>query len=145
MDDDGLRRDCGPCHLCCDLLSADRTHHRGADDPRCPNYRRDSGCQLASHRPPACTSWRCAWHTLTWLPDECRPDRMGVMLTFEQAADATHAPYLLARAPDVADLKSLLAQDVLWQLTQQLPVKVEIGHRVEDYGRPGGAINPRFL
>lgn len=145
MNDPGLRRDCGPCHLCCDLLSADRTHHRGPADLRCPNYRRESGCQLEGHRPPACASWRCAWHILAGLPEECRPDRMGVMLTLEPAAGPADEPYLLARTPDVANLNSLLAQAVLWQLAQQLPVKVEVGHRVEDYGRPGGAINPRFL
>lgn len=138
-------RECGDCHVCCDLLTTDRARHRNAADRRCPNYARERGCLVPDGRPPACASWHCAWHEFAWLPDLCRPDRMGILLTVEQGDTPAGEPYVLARTPDVSNYKSLLAQDVLWQLVQQMPVRVEVGRKQFDYGAPGRAINPRFL
>ncbi len=139
-------RECGECHMCCDLLTPDRTKRKRATDTPCPNYSRRDGCALQDHRPPACATWHCAWRELEWLPDECRPDRFGMMLTVER--DPAHPeapPFFLGRAPDVSTYKSLLAQDVLWLLMQRLPVRVEVGNQQIDYGAPGRPINPRFL
>jgi hypothetical protein len=138
-------RECGECHVCCDLLTPDRTRRKLPGDPPCPNSSRRDGCAIKDHRPPACATWHCAWRELAWLPDECRPDRLGVMLTVEQDATRAGEQYVLGRAPDVSAYRSLLAQDVLWSFMQRLPVRVEIGRKVVDYGGPHQPINPRFL
>lgn len=138
-------RECGECHVCCDLLTPDRTRRRLPSDPPCPNYSRGSGCAIPDHRPPTCASWHCAWRELDWLPDECRPDRCGMMLTIERDERQPDAQYVLARAPDIATYRSLLAQDVLWSFMQRVLVRVEAGRQRIDYGGPGRPINPRFL
>ena len=139
-------RECGDCHMCCDLLTPDRTRRKRPADQPCPNYSRRNGCAIRERRPPACASWHCAWREIDWLPDECRPDRFGLMFTLERDAKNPDAPqYVLGRAPDVAAYKSLLAQDVLWSFMQRMPVRVEIGNKQIDYGAPDRPIDPRFL
>jgi len=138
-------RECGECHFCCDLLTPDRTRRRLPSDQPCPNYSRRNGCAIQAHRPPTCANWHCAWRELAWLPEECRPDRCGMMLTLERDERQPEVQYVLARAPDISTYKSLLAQDVLWSFMQRVPVRVEVGRQRIDYGGPGHAINPRFL
>jgi hypothetical protein len=138
-------RDCGECHMCCDLLTMDRTRRKRPSDKPCPNYSRQAGCAIQQRRPPACSTWRCAWRDIDWLPEECRPDRFGMMLTVERDPTRPDEQYVLGRAPDAATYKSLLAQDVLWSFMKRMPVRVEIGNRQIEYGAPDQPVNPRFL
>jgi hypothetical protein len=138
-------RECGECHMCCDLLTPDRTRRKRPSDKPCANYSRRDGCTIQDHRPPACASWHCAWRDIDWLPEECRPDRFGMMLTVERDPTRLGEQYVLGRAPDAATYKSLLAQDVLWSFMQRMPVRVEIGNRQIEYGAPDQPVNPRFL
>lgn len=138
-------RDCGECRVCCDLLTPDRSRRRLPTDRPCANYSRRNGCAIREHRPPTCANWRCAWLELEWLPEECRPDRFGMMLTVERDEKRPDRRYVLARAPDISTYKSLLAQDVLWSFMQRVPVRVEIGRQQIEYGGPDHPIDPRFL
>lgn len=141
-------RECGECHVCCDLLRPDRIGRKQASDRPCPNYSAGDGCALGEHRPPACATWHCAWREFDWLPEESRPDRLGLLLTVEREVKPgmVPEPYVLGRAVGgETAYKSLLAQDVLWAFMRELPVRVEVGQREVDYGGPDRFIDPRFL
>ncbi len=142
-------RECGGCDVCCSILKRDKSGRRLEGDPECPHHVAGKGCAIYDTRPPTCRAWHCAWRRFGWLPDECRPDHLGVMLTVEDRDEDSIAPeshYVLGRAiEDETAYKTLLARDVFWSLMQQVPVWLEVGDERLQYGGPKKFIDPRFL
>jgi len=142
-------RECGDCDVCCSILKRDKSGRKQAGDADCPHHIPGKGCAIYDTRPAACRAWHCAWRRFGWLPDECRPDHLGVMLTVEERDEESTAPehcFVLGRAiEDESAYKTLLARDVFWSLMQEVPVWVEIGNQRLEYGGPRKFIDPRFL
>ena len=75
-------RSCGPCTRCCDgWLEGEVRGHRMYPGQRC-HFVADAGCTIYADRPPSpCRSFVCGWmQPASELPDEWRPDRIGVIV-----------------------------------------------------------------
>lgn len=72
-------RECGECNACCDVLGIDTPElqkNPGALCPHCTN----AGCAIYETRFPVCRSYFCVWRRIAALPDDARPDRLGVFM-----------------------------------------------------------------
>lgn len=90
MQQAGLRlvpgRECGDCVACCQKLEiVDPLLHKPAD-VLCEHCT-GQGCSIYYTRPSACRDWFCLWRVDGNLPDVMRPDKCGVVFSFE-----THNP-----------------------------------------------------
>ncbi len=72
---------CGGCTACCDSVPV-KEINLGAY-VRCPHLRAPPdlghGCGIYADRPWSCRAWSCIW-MISDLPEEYRPDRLGVVL-----------------------------------------------------------------
>ena len=71
-------RECGTCSACCaDLLiqSKELTKLSGVACPHC-----EKGCRIYETRPAVCRDYFCGWRTMPELPDDWRPDKIGVLV-----------------------------------------------------------------
>jgi len=72
----GAARQCGTCTVCCyttavpDLSPANTW---------CQHCDIGVGCKIYNSRPEACVQFRCLWLQSSWMDDELRPDKSGVM------------------------------------------------------------------
>lgn len=71
-------RECGDCVECCKLLAIDQPNLKKAKDVLC-EHNTGRGCGIYNDRPKVCRAWYCVWHRIDVLPEETRPDRLGVM------------------------------------------------------------------
>ena len=75
-------RGCGPCTRCCDgWLEGEVRGHRIFPGQRC-HFVADAGCTIYADRPQSpCRSFVCGWmQPASELPDDWRPDRIGVIV-----------------------------------------------------------------
>lgn len=75
-------RSCGTCTRCCDgWLEGEVRGHRMFPGQRC-HFVADSGCTIYADRPHSpCRSFVCGWmQPASTLPDDWRPDRIGVIV-----------------------------------------------------------------
>ena len=79
-----LRRECGPCRLCCTVRGVD-TFGKPPGVP-CDELAVRRGCGIYHARPDECRNYLCGWR-MGFLGPELRPDRTGVVfdLVFEDA------------------------------------------------------------
>ena len=78
------RRTCGSCRLCCFIFGLNGEFWTGGTKPArkwcehsCPK-----GCAVHDQpRPSVCENFMCDWLTNPTLPDDWRPDRIGIILT----------------------------------------------------------------
>ncbi len=73
-----MMRECDGCTVCCTVKSIDELHK--PTFTRCPN---DCGgaCAIYGKHPASCQAYSCLW-LKEKLPEECKPDKCGVMLDF---------------------------------------------------------------
>lgn len=72
-------RTCGPCRLCCKVFPLPVLDKPG--DQWC-KYACSSGCAIHGEQMPAvCREYACYWLEQEDLPDDFRPDRIGVVVT----------------------------------------------------------------
>jgi hypothetical protein len=76
-------RSCGGCVQCCVMPNIDVPELRKPAGVRCPNLV-EGGCGIYESRPHVCRQWYCVWRTQLELPDLARPDRCGVMFSWEK-------------------------------------------------------------
>lgn len=88
-----LARACGSCTVCCRVLEI-KTLAKPAGT-LC-EHNTGSACGIYEDRPAACAKWHCLWRKVEALPDELRPDRLGVMFSLE-TAPTSEDPFLRAR------------------------------------------------
>ncbi|MEO6409623.1 MAG: SEC-C metal-binding domain-containing protein [Burkholderiaceae bacterium] len=75
-------RSCGSCTRCCDgWLEGEVRGHRMHPGQRC-HFVTDTGCSIYADRPQSpCRSFVCGWmQPGSTLPDDWRPDRIGVIV-----------------------------------------------------------------
>ena len=85
------KRSCGGCVECCIAMNVDTPELRKEQGVPC-RHLASGGCGIYQTRPTICREWFCVWRFLPELPEAARPDRCGVMFTYEFAPDAT-APF----------------------------------------------------
>lgn len=101
-------RECGDCVACCKFPAIDVPELRKPADVLCP-HNTGRGCSIYEQRPQPCRTWHCLWRRIAAMPDEARPDRVGVV--FEIVSDEKPSLpferlYVLARGlegPDAFD------------------------------------------
>jgi len=78
------RRTCGNCRLCCFIYELSGEFWTGGTKGKrkwCEHSCR-KGCAVhAKPRPSVCENFKCDWLVHPELPDDWRPDRIGIILT----------------------------------------------------------------
>lgn len=76
-------RECGDCTACCTkvLIVPNYTENDGV---YCEHCEIKKGCKIYKTRPEMCVDFECLWYKQEQIPDEYRPDKIGVM--FENPA-----------------------------------------------------------
>lgn len=84
-----LKRKCDECDICCNTMEILEIKKPQYCD--CPHKKNSGGCGIwgKEERPNSCSSWNCAW-LFGWYPEECRPDKSGVVF-YPMAAHLTDA------------------------------------------------------
>lgn len=71
-------RECGACVACCEVLDINAPTLKKPAGQLCVNCT-GAGCAIYEQRPKICATWFCAWRRVPALPEELRPDKIGVM------------------------------------------------------------------
>lgn len=104
-------RDCGECTICCWFFAVPETGKPTSQ--WCPHC--DQGCAIHATRPPSCRNFECFWLMDPSFPDDMRPDRCGVVVSFndDHSSVVVHVdpdrPDALAEEPGLLWLEPLLA------------------------------------
>ena len=77
-------RACGECTVCCTILNINAL--KKPPNTTCPHCT-GHNCGIYESRPQACRDWHCAWRRVSALPDEARPDRLGVAFSLDAAKE----------------------------------------------------------
>ncbi|MFN8949294.1 MAG: YkgJ family cysteine cluster protein [Alphaproteobacteria bacterium] len=82
---DGLvaGRTCGSCVACCGIMNFDAPGFRKEAGVMC-SHCSGSSCTIHATRPEPCRTFFCLWRRVGSMPDELRPDRIGVMFSIEE-------------------------------------------------------------
>ncbi len=84
-------RQCGECVACCKILEINQPNLRKPANALCPHCT-GTGCGIYPERPDACRTWNCMWRKVSKLPDEWRPDRIGVVFWIDRQ-DPPRTPF----------------------------------------------------
>ena len=72
-------RTCGPCRICCKLFPLPLLGK--AENEWC-RHQSPFGCGIhGDGQPEVCRAYACYWLDHEEVPDECRPDKIGVVVT----------------------------------------------------------------
>jgi hypothetical protein len=87
MDQDGLveGRECGECTACCGVLAIVDDGLHKPPGVVCEHCTAGRGCAIYETRPKVCRGFHCGWFMLADLGDGWRPDRSGILISFEGA------------------------------------------------------------
>lgn len=102
-------RSCGDCTVCCVVTLIDTPEPQKPEGAVCYQCV-GGGCAIYESRPEVCRTFNCAWKRIATMPEQTRPDRLGVMFTLER-----HLPprnlfeHLYIVAVAVADPRALEA------------------------------------
>lgn len=86
-------KSCGDCSVCCSIM---QVQELGKPMWSPCQHCTSPGCGIYPDRPASCSGWSCDWLTSN-LPDDLRPDKLGLMIAhnrhgelqlFEAYADA---------------------------------------------------------
>ncbi len=89
-------RVCGPCTLCCQFFAVPEI-----DKPTgqwCKHCTAD-GCAIHAERPQPCRNFQCFWLMDDSFPEDLRPDRCGIVVSFNEDHDSA----VIHVDPDRAD------------------------------------------
>lgn len=108
-------RSCGNCTVCCLVPPIDTPEFQKQAGILCGHCDAGEGCRIHDRRPPACREWFCSWRYLDFLPDSLRPDRCGVLMTFDNGD--TPPGYRISPAVRliITDLTMAAASDALFE------------------------------
>jgi hypothetical protein len=102
-------RECGACTACCKIPRIDVPALLKPAGVMCPNCS-GSNCSIYEARPEPCRTFFCLWRKVATMPEELRPDRIGVMFTIEVVAQPQNPferEFVIGRAIDsLADFES---------------------------------------
>ncbi len=102
-------RECGSCTACCKIPTIDAPTLRKPPGVMCPHCT-GSNCGIYESRPAPCRTFYCLWRRVATMPDELRPDRIGVMFSIETVnppQNPFERQFVIARAINsLADLDS---------------------------------------
>src|SRR5690348_2936212 len=84
-------RNCGRCNLCCKILGV--VDLPKPKDQWCNHCDKGMGCRIYHSRPKTCREFDCVWLQDSdgkILGDDCRPDRIGVVLQMTENGIIAH-------------------------------------------------------
>ncbi len=120
LDEDALwgrptdNRSCGDCIVCCKVLIIDTEGLKKPAGTLC-QHSTGTGCGIYSDRPKVCRTFHCGWRRIPSMPDDTRPDRLGVMFSLARpfpAVNILRKLYIRAMALNSwDDFQSPLAQE----------------------------------
>ena len=82
-------RECGDCTACCKISAINAPTLTKPAGVMCP-HSTGSNCSIYADRPEPCRTFFCLWRRVGAMPDELRPDRIGVMFTIETIAQPSN-------------------------------------------------------
>jgi hypothetical protein len=73
-------RSCGPCVGCCSIYQI-----RALQKPKYTLCKHCTGtsCAIYNDRPDDCRKFFCLWRRIAAMPEEARPDKIGIVFTYE--------------------------------------------------------------
>jgi hypothetical protein len=74
-------RECGSCTACCVFLTIDSPEITKQSGAIC-RHRTEAGCGIYETRPRPCQEFFCGWRRNANIPEDWRPDRSGIFITF---------------------------------------------------------------
>jgi hypothetical protein len=80
-------RECGECNVCCVATHIDTSEFKKLPGVRCPHLSIERRCSIYAERYSVCRTYHCGWRYLSFLSDNWRPDRSGVLLAFTPATE----------------------------------------------------------
>ena len=98
-------RQCGECHVCCDVLHINEGDFKKPANNICHNYN-GLNCNIYDQRPKTCKDWYCLWRQVGWMNETTRPDILGVMFSIERTENSKiifEKIYIVCRALNDAD------------------------------------------
>lgn len=81
-----MTRSCGGCTLCCKLYRVPETGK--PEGSWCGDCRQGEGCGIHATRPNSCRNFVCFWLMDEDFPDDLRPDRCGLVVSFDDDEDS---------------------------------------------------------
>ena len=75
-------RSCGDCVVCCEVLEVDTPDLRKRAGALCV-HSTGRGCGIHATRPEICRAWFCGWRRIGAMPDEARPDLIGLLVSLD--------------------------------------------------------------
>lgn len=98
------KRSCGGCTACCKVLGIEEL----SKPPHTPcKHCSLAGCDIYESRPSVCRNWFCFWRVMEGIPENARPDKIGVIISFETYDKPEHPfekAYIIVRAIDNQDV-----------------------------------------
>ena len=82
-------RSCGGCTACCRLLEIDEPDLKKPADVLCVHCT-GAGCGRYPDWPAICGKWFCAWRRIPSMPEQLRPDHLGVMFYLSLKPEETN-------------------------------------------------------
>ncbi len=79
-------RECGDCTACCAVLAIVEDGMHKPPGVMCQHCTAGPGCAIYQTRPQVCRGFHCGWRLLGDLDESWRPDRSGILISFEGAA-----------------------------------------------------------
>ena len=127
-------RECGACYACCEVSAIDDPALHKPAHLLCPHHR--GGCTVYETRPQTCRTFHCLWRRLAALPDDARPDELGVLFAFQREAhpDSPFAHLYVCGYPvrrDASVFDTPRVQAIVQRLSNDgaLPVWISLGER----------------
>ncbi len=146
-------RPCGDCTVCCTHMSINAPGFTKAPGVTCEHCL-STGCGIYERRPEICRAYRCGWKHASWLREDMRPDRSGIVIDFTESDDpgyelearlfAYKDPADFERNPVPDVISSLIEQRVLVYIARPGPLGLA-GAKTAANARLGEAIRTRDL
>ncbi|HEY3815343.1 MAG TPA: hypothetical protein VGL66_19150 [Caulobacteraceae bacterium] len=127
-------RACGDCFACCEVSEIDDPALKKPAHVLCQHHR--GGCTVYEVRPQTCRSFHCLWRRLAGLPEDARPDDLGVLFAFQREAnpDSPFAHVYVCGYPlnnDASVFETPRVRAIVQKLSDEggLPVWLSLGAR----------------
>jgi hypothetical protein len=125
-------RVCGSCTACCKVPKIDAPSLQKPAGVMCQHCT-GSNCGIYESRPTPCRTFFCLWRRVGGMPDELRPDRIGVMFSIESVTPPQNPfekLFVIGRSINtLADLDSPGARQVVQVFIEQGDLPVWLSHQ----------------
>jgi hypothetical protein len=125
-------RTCGPCIGCCSIYQIPALQK--------PKYTlcqhcTGSSCSIYDDRPHDCRTFYCLWRRIAVMPEEARPDKIGIVFTYEihgSPPTPFHKRYIIGRAiNDPTVFETPMARAAVNMFIREGSLPVFIAHALE--------------